>query len=106
MFPWKPLLIANNPCCLNCVFLSLTNYRARNRPDIRQNPVPVGYPALISSPGSGPVYRNFSGYFLKIFLKFIFFSKLLLRGIKSVLSVNSKFMVACYLSANVKDPFI
>ena len=30
----------------------------RNRPDIRLNPVPAGYPAS----GSGPVSKNFAGF--------------------------------------------
>ena len=33
----------------------------RNRPDIRLNPVPAGYPASIS--GSGPVSKKFAGFF-------------------------------------------
>ena len=34
----------------------------RNRPDIRLNPVPAGYPASISGSGSGPVSKNFAGF--------------------------------------------
>ena len=33
---------------------------SRNRPDIRLNPVPAGYPASIS--GSGLVSENFAGF--------------------------------------------
>ena len=45
-----------------CQNVSTTNYTiiARNRPDIRLNPVPAGYPASISS--SGQVSKNFAGF--------------------------------------------
>ena len=35
---------------------------SRNRPDIRLNPVPAGYPASISGSSSGPVSKNFAGF--------------------------------------------
>ena len=35
---------------------------ARNRPDIRQSPVPAGYPAPFSGSGSGPAEENFAGF--------------------------------------------
>ena len=34
----------------------------RNRPDIRLNPVPAGYPASRSGSGSGPVSKSFAGF--------------------------------------------
>ena len=37
--------------CIFCCYVQI-----RNRPDIRLNPVPAGYPDLIS--GSGPVSKN------------------------------------------------
>ena len=47
---------------------------ARNRPDIRLNPVQAGYPAPISGSGSGPVSNFFAGFVpdfasKKLFLK-------------------------------------
>jgi hypothetical protein len=37
-------------------------FRTRNRPDIRQSPVPAGYPAPFSGSGSGPAEENFAGF--------------------------------------------
>ena len=34
----------------------------RNRPDIRQSPVPAGYPASISGSGSGPAEQKSAGF--------------------------------------------
>ena len=34
----------------------------RIRPDIRQSPVPAGYPASISGSGSGPAEEKFAGF--------------------------------------------
>ena len=34
----------------------------RNRPEIRLNPVPAGFPALKSGSGSGPVSSRFAGF--------------------------------------------
>ena len=42
----------------------------RNRPEIRLNPVPAGFPASNSGSGSGPVSKRFAGFqpeFDKIF---------------------------------------
>ena len=42
----------------------------RNRPEIRLNPVPAGFPASNSGSGSGPVSNQFAGFqpeFDKIF---------------------------------------
>ena len=39
----------------------------RNRPDIRQSPVPAGYPAPFSGSGSGPAEENFARFLPKIF---------------------------------------
>ena len=42
----------------------------RNRPEIRLNPVPAGFPASNSGSGSGPVSNRFAGFqpeFDKIF---------------------------------------
>ena len=40
-----------------------SNHGYRNRPDIRLNPVPAGYLALISGSGSGPVSKKFAEFF-------------------------------------------
>ena len=34
----------------------------RNRPEIRLNPVPAGFPASKSGSGSGPVSNRFAGF--------------------------------------------
>ena len=61
-------LIEEN-CRLTCTELEAitgipksTVHEIRNRPVIRLNPVPAGYPASISSSGSGPVSNNFAGF--------------------------------------------
>ena len=44
--------------------------KGRNRPEIRLNPVPAGFPASNSGSGSGPVSNQFAGFqpeFDKIF---------------------------------------
>ena len=48
---------------------------SRNRPEIRLNPVPAGFPASKSGSGSGPVLKRFAGFQPEIekfqnFLKF------------------------------------
>ena len=45
---------------VNCNFVG--KFPARNRPDIRQSPVPAGYPASISGSGSGPAEEKFAGF--------------------------------------------
>ena len=68
--PAKPCTSFTRARSVNeCVAIDLhqldasTSYlHIRNRPDIRLNPVPAGYRALISSSGSGPVSKNFDGF--------------------------------------------
>ena len=43
-------------------YILKTMLGSRNRPDIRLNPVPAGYPASISDSGSGPVSKKFAGF--------------------------------------------
>jgi hypothetical protein len=37
----------------------------KNRPDIRQSPVPAGYPAPFSGSGSAPAEENFTKFLLE-----------------------------------------
>ena len=43
----------------------------RNRPNIRLNPDPAGYPASISGSGSG--FKNFAGFFAGYFIFKMYF---------------------------------
>ena len=45
----------------------------RNRPDIRLNPDPAGYPASISGSGSGSSFKNFAGFFAGYFIFKMYF---------------------------------
>ena len=67
----------DNVYCLNSVAIlalimmaDISDPWSRNRPEIRLNPVPAGFPASNSGSGSGPVSNRFAGFqpeFDKIF---------------------------------------
>ena len=44
------------------MFKEMNGLRIRNRPEIRLNPVPAGFPASKSGSGSGPVSKLFAGF--------------------------------------------
>ena len=59
------LLVANGKTLRKPTRLKLTQNdidKFRNRPEIRLNPVPAGFPALKSGSGSGPVWNRFAGF--------------------------------------------
>ena len=44
------------------LFGHVRDFGPRNRPEIRLNPVPAGFPASKSGSGSGPVSKLFAGF--------------------------------------------
>ena len=60
--------------------------RIRNRPDIRLNPDPAGYPASISGSGSGSGFKNFAGFFAGYFIFKMYFLNLEMHIFRHILT--------------------
>ena len=58
----------------------------RNRPDIRLNPDPAGYPASISGSGSGSGFKNFAGFFAGYFIFKMYFKNLEMHIFRHILT--------------------